>query len=68
MPRAHALCSRAGGRAHTLREPFTDGLHAEAGAMFVPASHDLVMQYVRLFGLRLVAIQVSRRLRLFSVA
>ena len=48
--------TRAGGRVHTLREPFADGLHAEAGAMFIPESHDLVMQYVRLFRLPLVPV------------
>src|ERR671938_180405 len=41
--------TRAGGRVHTLREPFADNLHAEAGAMFVPESHHLVMRYIRLF-------------------
>src|SRR5215210_4681618 len=40
--------TRAGGRVHTLRAPFADGLHAEAGAMFIPESHDLVMQYIKL--------------------
>jgi monoamine oxidase len=41
--------TRAGGRVHTLREPFADGLHAEAGAMFIPDSHDLTMHYIKLF-------------------
>lgn len=44
---------RPGGRVHTLREPFTDGQHAEAGAMFIPSSHDLTVGYARKFGLRL---------------
>jgi monoamine oxidase len=57
--------TRAGGRVHTLREPFADGLHAEAGAMFIPDSHDLTMHYVRLFRLPLVAIPFERRLPVF---
>jgi monoamine oxidase len=57
--------TRAGGRVHTLREPFADGLHAEAGAMFIPDSHDLTMHYVRLFRLPLVPIPLQRRLPVF---
>jgi monoamine oxidase len=53
--------TRAGGRVHTLRAPFADGLHAEAGAMFIPDSHDLTMHYVRLFHLSLVPIPSKRR-------
>jgi monoamine oxidase len=54
--------TRAGGRVHTLREPFADGLHAEAGAMFIPESHNLTMQYVRLFGLPLIPIPTRQRM------
>jgi monoamine oxidase len=43
---------RVGGRILTMREPFTDGLYAEAGAMRLPRSHDLTMAYVERFGLR----------------
>jgi monoamine oxidase len=42
---------RPGGRVHTLREPFSDGLFAEAGAARIPDWHDLTMRYVRQFGL-----------------
>ena len=42
---------RVGGRVHTLREPFTDGLYAEAGAMRIPRSHDLTMAYFEHFRL-----------------
>jgi monoamine oxidase len=52
--------SRPGGRVHTLREPFTNGQHAEAGAMFVPSSHDLTIKYARLFGLTLKPIPARR--------
>lgn len=43
---------RVGGRILTLREPFSDGLYAEAGAMRLPRSHELTMAYVERFGLR----------------
>lgn len=43
--------SRVGGRIYTLREPFAQGLYAEAGAMRIPRSHALVMAYVDKFGL-----------------
>lgn len=45
--------SRPGGRVQTLREPFADGLYAEAGAARIPDNHDLVLKYVKLFGLPL---------------
>lgn len=57
--------TRAGGRVHTLREPFADGLHAEAGAMFIPESHDLTMQYVRLFRLPLISVPTPQRLPVY---
>lgn len=57
--------TRAGGRVHTLRDPFSDGLHAEAGAMFVPDSHDLTMHYVRLFRLQLIPIPLRQRTPVF---
>ena len=44
---------RPGGRVQTLREPFSDGLYAEAGAGRIPADHELTMKYVKLFGLPL---------------
>ncbi|MEO7508387.1 MAG: FAD-dependent oxidoreductase, partial [Pyrinomonadaceae bacterium] len=44
---------RPGGRVLTLREPFTGEQHAEAGAMFIPSSHDLVLKYAREFKLTL---------------
>ena len=45
--------ARPGGRVQTLREPFADGLYAEAGAARIPDNHDLVLKYVKLFGLPL---------------
>ena len=44
--------NRVGGRVCTLREPFSDGLYAEAGAMRIPRSHELTMGYLERFGLR----------------
>jgi monoamine oxidase len=43
---------RVGGRVYTMRDPFTEGLHGEAGAMRIPRSHALTMAYVEKLGLR----------------
>src|SRR5215813_12328651 len=45
--------TRAGGRVFTLRAPFSDNLYAEAGAMFIPDTHDLTLHYVKEFELPL---------------
>ena len=45
--------TRPGGRVHTLREPFSDGLYAEAGAARIPNHHDLTLKYVKEFDLPL---------------
>jgi len=45
---------RTGGRVQTLREPFSDGLYAEAGAARIPDNHDLTLHYVKHFSLTLV--------------
>jgi monoamine oxidase len=45
--------TRPGGRVHTLREPFSDGLFAEAGAARIPDDHDLTLKYVNQFKLEL---------------
>ena len=42
---------RPGGRVCTLREPFSDGLHAEAGAMAFSAAYRLLQHYVKTFDL-----------------
>ncbi len=42
---------RVGGRILTLREPFEQGLYAEAGAMRLPKSHRLTQAYVERFAL-----------------
>ena len=46
---------RVGGRVLTLREPFRDGLHAEAGAMFILSRHTDVHAYIQEFGLATAA-------------
>ena len=43
---------RVGGRVYTLRNPFTEGLYAEVGAMRIPRSHKLTMAYIEKFGLK----------------
>jgi len=45
--------TRPGGRVYTLRDPFSDGLYAEAGAGRLPEWHDLTLKYVKEFGLEL---------------
>ena len=45
--------TRPGGRVHTLREPFSDGLFAEEGAARIPENHDLTLKYVKEFALPL---------------
>jgi monoamine oxidase len=45
--------NRAGGRVHTLRAPFADGLLAEAGAMRIPKTHGLTFHYCTEMGLEL---------------
>lgn len=51
---------RPGGRVHTLREPFADGLYAEAGAARIPDTHDLTLKYVKEFELPLEPFYPSR--------
>jgi len=50
---------RVGGRIYTMRDPFTDGLHAEAGAMRIPEAHDLTWAYVQKFGLKVIPFTMS---------
>lgn len=52
--------ARAGGRVQTLRDPFSDGLYAEAGAARIPDDHDLTLKYVKLFGVPLEPMYPSR--------
>ena len=52
--------ARPGGRVRTLREPFSDGLYAEAGAMNVFDSHTWTMKYIKLFDLTLDPVVPSK--------
>src|SRR5579863_6630485 len=38
---------RPGGRVHTIREPFSEGMHAEAGAGRIPSTHRYTLHYVK---------------------
>lgn len=51
--------TRAGGRVYTIREPFSDGLYAEAGAMQLFDNHHWTMKYAKLFGLTLDPLKPS---------
>jgi predicted NAD/FAD-dependent oxidoreductase len=35
--------TRPGGRVYTLREPFSDGMYAEAGARMIPDTNDITL-------------------------
>ena len=52
--------TRPGGRVHTLREPFSDGLYVEEGAARIPQNHDLTLKYVKQFELPLEPFYPSR--------
>src|SRR5262245_5973761 len=43
---------RIGGRVYTLRQPFTEGLYAEVGAMRIPRAHKLTLEYIEKFSLK----------------
>jgi monoamine oxidase len=45
--------TRPGGRACSIRQPFSDNLYAEAGAPGIAETNDLTLKYARLFGLQL---------------
>ncbi|WP_042375477.1 flavin monoamine oxidase family protein [Neobacillus jeddahensis] len=40
-----------GGRAYTIRSPFSNGLYLNAGPMRIPDDHILTFEYIRKFGL-----------------
>src|SRR5262249_18276264 len=42
-----------GGRACSIRQPFSDNLYAEVGATGIAETNDLTLKYCRLFGLQL---------------
>lgn len=58
---------RAGGRVQTIREPFSDGLYAEAGATYIPGAHDLTNAYLRRFNVPLHPIPEEKLFTLWSI-
>jgi len=51
---------RPGGRVSTLREGFTQGLYAEAGAeYFYPTEPDYALSYINHFGLKVIPLQFA---------
>jgi monoamine oxidase len=52
---------RPGGRVHTLRDPFDDGLYAEAGAVFIPGHHAQTLRFVRELGVELQPVEHGGR-------
>jgi monoamine oxidase len=51
---------RAGGRVLTVRAPFADGLHAEAGPSRIASAHQAVLRAARSFGLTLTLFESSQ--------
>lgn len=45
--------ARPGGRVYTMRESFSDGLYAEAGAARLQDTHEFTLRYAKQFGLTL---------------
>ena len=45
--------TRPGGRVYTMREPFSDGLYAEAGAARIQDTHVFTLRYIKQFNLTL---------------
>lgn len=58
---------RPGGRVHTLRELFSDGLYAEAGAGRIPSTHDLTLGYIKRFDLPLARFYPERGAEVFLI-
>lgn len=44
---------RVGGRIFTMREPFMDGMYLDVGAMRIPHTHSLVLEYIKKFRLKI---------------
>lgn len=57
---------RVGGRVHTLRTPFADGLYAEAGAEFIGGGHRIVRDLTKSYGLELEPLPGGPRLSYFG--
>src|SRR5215210_2384602 len=57
---------RVGGRVLTVREPFGDGLYAEAGGEFVDGGHQVLHHVLQQYGLTVRPIPSGRRLFRFE--
>ncbi|MGE3267285.1 MAG: flavin monoamine oxidase family protein [Chloroflexota bacterium] len=57
---------RVGGRVQTLREPFDDGLYAEAGGEFVDGGHQVLHAFLQEYQLPLLPIPAGQRLTRFD--
>ncbi|MDQ0199408.1 monoamine oxidase [Neobacillus ginsengisoli] len=42
---------RVGGRIYTMRAPFMDDMYLDVGAMRIPNTHYLALEYIKKFGL-----------------
>jgi hypothetical protein len=49
LDRISEIQTRAGGRACSIRQPFSDNLYAEAGATGIAETNNLTLKYARLF-------------------
>lgn len=58
---------RPGGRVHTLRDAFSDGLYAEAGAARIGNHHDFTLKYTEIFGLVLDPFEPSNSRSIYYV-
>jgi monoamine oxidase len=59
--------TRPGGRVHTLRDTFAEGLYAEAGAARIPDHHHFTLKYAALFGLTLDPFQPTELASVYYV-
>ena len=57
---------RPGGRVYTLRDPFADGMYAEAGAVDIGDGYELLMRYIREFNLQLADVPKSAKQVVFA--
>ncbi len=59
--------TRPGGRVQTLREPFSDGLSAEAGAMAFSDSYKHLLRYAKLFDLPIAPLPPGKLASLYHL-
>src|SRR5215213_4634636 len=59
---------RVGGRVLTVREPFADGLYAEAGGEFVDGGHQVLHDFLQAYRLEIRPIPTGQRIFRFDGA